>query len=179
MALRYDFDMGTVTPDGLPDAFGNLEMTGVGGERRAMFRDPETVAALRKADQAVQVFFIESGFALQTHDSGAPPDRFLQRDEAARLAVIEQLTNNLATHQLEGADWGGFAFPDFMAALSRARVLDDDKLVAPAFDGHTPNAELYAAHQASQRIRRRRTLAMTGLVLGLVLLLIVATQLLA
>jgi len=178
MALRYDFDMGVVTPEGLPDAFGDLDVTGVRAERLAMFRDPETVAALKQADPAVQNFFLDSGFALQTFDSGAPPDRFPKRDEAARIAVIERLSKNLGQHPLAGADWGGFDFPSFMRSLGQSKVLEDDALLAPANRGAQADREIAAAYAASQRMRGRRRIAMAGLLIGLILLLYVASQML-
>jgi hypothetical protein len=179
MTLRYDFDMVAMTLEGLPDAFANLEMTGIGAEKVAMFRDPETMNALSQADAAVQSFFTQSGFALQTFDSGAPPGRFLQRDEEARLRIIDNLTRNLGTHNLEGADWGGFVFSDFMQALSQAEPLDDDRLLAPALQSHGVNRELRAAHDASRKLKLRRSLALAGLAAGLALLLFVVTQAMA
>ena len=179
MALQYDFDMGVVTPEGLPDAFGDLTMTGVDAERLAMFRDPKTVAALKQSDPAVQSFFLDSGFALQTFDSGAPPGRFPKRDEEARIEVIERLSKNLGRHNLEGAQWGGFDFPAFMRALGQSQVLDDDALLAPAGSDLHTNSEMAAAYAASQRMRGRRRMAMGGLLIGLILLLYVASQMLS
>jgi hypothetical protein len=178
MTLQYDFDLGQVMPEGLPEAFGDLERTGVSAERAAMFRDPQTVAALKQADPAVQEFFIDSGFALQSYDSGAPAGRFPKRDEAARITIIEQLTKNLSQHALEGAHWGGFDFPAFMRALGAAKVLDDDALLAPSTSETRANPELAAAQQASRRLHRRRAIAKGGLLVGLLLLLFVASQML-
>ena len=56
MALQYDFDMVAITPEGLPDEFGDLTITGMATEKVAMFRNPETVAAITKADKAVRTF---------------------------------------------------------------------------------------------------------------------------
>ncbi|MEO0905360.1 MAG: hypothetical protein AAFX89_11435, partial [Pseudomonadota bacterium] len=95
MGLRYDFDMVAMTPEGLPDEFGDLALTGIAAEKVAMFRDPDTVAALKSADAAVQTYFTESGFALDQFDSGAPGGYFAQRDEDARIAVIDRLTVDL------------------------------------------------------------------------------------
>jgi hypothetical protein len=177
MALRYDFDMVAITPDGLPDQFGDLAVTGVGAERVAMFRDPKTVAALAQADVAVRTFFIDSGFALQQFDSGAPPGRFPIRDEEARTTIIEKLSKNLGTHDLNGANWGGFAFSAFMEALSVAEPVED-ALLAPTKQTPRVDADLVAARIASRQKQGRRMMAFGGLMLGLILLLYVASQML-
>ncbi|MCK0095811.1 hypothetical protein MWU60_09525 [Yoonia sp. F2084L] len=175
MALRYDFDMVAVTPAGLPDTFNDLEITGVGAEKVAMFRDPQTVAALKQADAVVQSFLTDSGFALQHYDSGAPPGRFPVRDEDARIAVIEKLSANLGTHNLSGANWGGFEFQAFMEALSKAEPIENE-LLAPTRQSPRIDTELAAARIASQQKKGRRLMALGGLMLGLVLLFYVATQ---
>ena len=177
MPLTYDFDMVAVTPEGLPDQFGDLTATGLGGEKRAMFRDPQTVAALAQADEAVRGYFLDSGFALTAHDSGAPPGRFPARDETARVRVIEKLSANLATHNLDGANWGGFEFPAFMQALSVAEPVEDE-LLAPPPRSSRPDPELAAAHEASRKLRARRMFALSGLTIGLILLVFAAGQIL-
>lgn len=175
MALRYDFDMVAVTPEGLPDQFGDLAVTGVGAEKVAMFRDPDTVAALLRADPAVRTYFSDSGFALKPFDSGAPAGRFPQRDEDARIAVIDRLTANLETHDLADVAWGDFDFDAFMDALSAAEPVEDELLAPPKPSAERDQA-LAAAHIASQRKKGRRMIALGGLVLGLVLLFYVASQ---
>lgn len=169
MALTYDFDMVPVTPEGLPDGEPATD-----GGPRAMFRDPTTVAALGRADAAVQSFFIESGFALQQHDSGAPPGRFPMRDEDARVAVIEKLSANLMRHDLKGADWGGFAFADFMQALAGAEPVAD-ALLAPVAQSSGPAR---TAHVSSRKTQGRKMIALGGLLLGVILLIYVAGQML-
>ncbi len=175
MALRYDFDMVAMTPEGLPDQFGDLALTGVGAEKVAMFRDPNTVAALHKADPAVRTYFTESGFALAQFDSGAPAGRFPSRDEDARIAVIDRLTANLETHDLADAAWGGFDFDAFMDALSEAEPVEDE-LLAPTKPSPQVEQARAAARIASQRKKGRRMLALGGLLLGLVLIFYVASQ---
>lgn len=175
MALRYDFDMVTMTPEGLPDQFGDLALTGVGAEKVAMFRHPDTVAALKQADAAVRTYFTESGFALEQFDSGAPAGRFPRRDEDARIAVIDRLTANLETHDLSQVAWGGFDFDAFMDALSEAEPVDD-ALLAPPKPSPQRDQAIASARIASQRKKGRRMLALGGLLLGLVLLFYVASQ---
>ncbi|MDX8346453.1 hypothetical protein SLH49_00495 [Cognatiyoonia sp. IB215446] len=170
MALRYDFDMVAVTPEGLPDQFGDLAVTGVATEKRAMFRDARVVAALEKADASVRTFFLESGFALQVYDSGAPPGRYPISDEAARVGVIEKLTANLGNHDLSGVNWGGFDFQSFLASLDAAKPLEDETLLAP-----TPRAAPATARPRPKN-QTRRGIALLGLGVGLLLLLYVALE---
>ena len=176
MALRYDFDMVAMTPEGLPNQFGDLALTGVDTERVAMFRDPDTVAALRQADAAVQAYFTDSGFALKQFDSGAPPGRFPQRDEDARITVIDRLTANLETHDLAEAAWGGFDFDAFMDALSEAQPVEDELLAPIKKPSPEYDLELAQARIASQKKKGRRMMALGGLMLGLILLFYVASQ---
>lgn len=166
MALSYDFDMVTVTPDGLPDQFGDLAMTGVGAEKTAMFRDPHAAEALRAADQSVRTFFLDSGFGLQDYDSGAPPGRYPASDEDHRVRVIERLTANLASHDLTGAKWGNFDFQAFLAGLDQAQPLEDETLLAPR-PAPRPDPTVTAK---SAKLQSRRGLAMAGLAVGVLLL---------
>ncbi|MEL6841202.1 MAG: hypothetical protein AAFP85_18100 [Pseudomonadota bacterium] len=172
MALRYDFDMVSVTPEGLPDQFGDLAMTGVAAEKMAMFRDRQVVAMLEKADPAVRTFFVDSGFALQSYDSGAPPGRYPISDEAARVQVIEKLTTNFTAHDLSGANWGGFDFQAFLEVMEHAEPLEDETLLAPPIRPQrtsTPSTQ-------STRNQKRKGLAMAGLALGVILILYTALE---
>ena len=177
MALTYDFDMVPVTPNGLPDQFGDLAASGLAAQKVAMFRNPQTVAALGQADAAVRTFFVESGFALQSYDSGAPIGRYPMRDEDARVDVIEKLSANLGTHDLTGADWGGFDFQAFMRALSVAEPVADT-LLAPPPRSRTADPDLIAARIASRQRQGRRKMALGGLLLGVILLFYVASKML-
>lgn len=175
MALRYDFDMVAITPEGLPNQFGDLALTGVAAEKVAMFRDPNTVAALNQADAAVRTYFTDSGFALTQFDSGAPTGRFPESDEDARIAVIDRLTTNLETHDLANAAWGEFDFDAFMDALASAQPVED-ALLAPPKPSPSYEKELATARIASQKKKGRRMMALGGLLLGLILLFYVASQ---
>ena len=175
MALRYDFDMVAVTPTGLPDQFDDLAVTGMAAEKVAMFRDPETVAALKQADAAVQAYFTDSGFALQEFNSGAPAGRYPMRDEDARVALIDRLSANLDSYDLADVNWGGFDFDAFMNALSTAEPVED-ALLAPVAGATDLSEEIVAARIASRQKKGRRMLALGGLILGLVLLFYVASQ---
>ncbi len=177
MALTYDFDMFAIIPEDVQSEFGDmfndLGVTGMMGEKMAMFRDPETVAALGRADEAVRTYFTDSGFGMQVYSSGAPAGRYPAADEEARVVVIKKLTANLKTHDLKGANWGGFEFPKFMEALAITAPLDDDALRAP-----TPGAQQQQTGPTRQTDadRMRRLIALGGLSVGIILLLYVAVQ---
>lgn len=170
MALRYDFDMVTVTPDGLPDQFGDLAATGVAAEKTAMFRDPKAAEALQAADEAVRTFFVDSGFGLQDFDSGAPPGRYPASDEDHRIRVIERLTANLGTHDLTGANWGRFDFQAFLGGLDVATPLEDETLLAPTVARPSPDTPSPTPTKPSSR----RGMALVGLAFGIVLLCLAA-----
>ena len=170
MAMRYDFDMVSVTPVGLPDRFGDLAITGIGAEKTAMFRDPNTAEALRNADQAIRTFFLESGFGLQDYDSGAPPGRYPISDEDHRIRVIERLTANLGTHDMSTANWGAFDFQAFLAGLDHAQPLDDETLLAPTQQAATGNRQRIKQSKPSSR----RAIALVGLTSGIILLCLAA-----
>ncbi len=176
MGLRYDFDMVAMTPEGLPDEFGDLALTGIAAEKVAMFRDPGTVAALKSADTAVRTYFTDSGFALDQFDSGAPSGYFAQRDEDARIAVIDRLTANLETHDLADASWGGFDFDAFMDALATAKPVEDALLAPPKRPTPEYDRELAEARIASRKNKGRRMMALGGTLLGILMILYVASQ---
>lgn len=108
MSLAYDFDI--VQSDA--------------GKYIALFREPETAAALKGADFAVRSYFKESGFGFLTHDSGAGRGRYPLGDEEARIAVIRRLGDTMWRFDLTGADMNGFDFGDFLAHLSEAEPVD-------------------------------------------------------
>ena len=83
MALNYDFDM----VPGTPGLFADVALTGA-PQITARFRDPQTVAALKRAPQPMQDYLHASCFGSDTHHSGAPAGRYPLADEAARIAVI-------------------------------------------------------------------------------------------
>ena len=191
MALRYDFDMFSVMPEPVQDqsssAFDRLGLTGTAAEQKAMFRDPDTVAALRTADQVVQDYFLASGFGLSTYDSGAPEGRFPAKDKEARADVIDRLTKNLQSHDLKGANFGGFNFSDFLKSIGEAKpiAMPSKRAAAEGPARARPSGltgeeatDLAEARMASQRQKGKRMIAFGGLLLGLILIFYVAGQML-
>ncbi len=167
MTMRYDFGMVAVAPDpfGEPENNGNSAV--------AMFCDLDVVAALKRADKNVQTFFTASGFVLDAHDNGAPPGRFPADDENSRITIIDKLSANLSTHDLENANWGGFDFSAFMDSLSKAQPIAEE-LLAPT-DVSLQHVQAPASIPAPQG---QRLIALGVLIVGLLLLFYVASQLL-
>jgi len=136
MALAYDFDIFEVIPDsGKPDPQLDGFLTAAGFVSRdecatvALFRDPRTAEALRRAPSALRDYFVASGFGFNTYQSGAPAGRYPAKDEAARLAIILRLTENVSCHalpRLDDAPEGGdvFRLGAFLAELDHAQPIE-------------------------------------------------------
>ena len=124
MALNYDFDM----VPGTPGLFADIALTGT-PQITARFRDPQTVAALKRAPQPMQDYLHASCFGSDTHHSGAPAGRYPLADEAARIAVIEALAENVARFDLprpndtQPVD-DDFHLPTFFAAVAEAEPVE-------------------------------------------------------
>lgn len=133
MALNYDFDMFDVVPSDVSDdpelqqflndaGFDMAPETG----QIALFRETRTAEALRHAPEPLRAFFLESGFGLNTYDSGAPCGRYPAKDEEARLDLIGRLTENAANFPLASAAMGDedFCLPDFLDQLGKSSPVD-------------------------------------------------------
>jgi len=157
MGLNYDFDVFSVFPKAVfddPKVGGMLAELGFQHQQRgnhvALFRDPRTVEALRRAPQAVQDYLRGAGFGMNTYDSGAPAGRYPAEDEPARVALIEKLAVELPRHSLPKADDSQpdpreFNLPAFFEAVVLAEPLPADApLLAPvlpvAFSETSPPA---------------------------------------
>lgn len=135
MTLAYDFDILDLAPvSGAFDPQLDGFLTEAGFKPKAdktqvaLFRDPRTAEALRKAHPQLHDYFLASGFGLNTFSSGAPAGRYPARDEEARLSVIHRLTENAKTMPLprpgETAEGGDrFRLGQFLADLSRAEPI--------------------------------------------------------
>ena len=156
MALSYDFDIHYVLPKELAgdDAIGGmLADIGISLDSPknvvALFRDPETVNALRGASENVKAYFQASGFGLNVYDSGAGPGRFPAEDETQRNNIVHRLTENLPNFDLQGEDLNGFSFADFIGAIAEAQPvsMQSPEPTAPAavFDTPTLNTDTMAA----------------------------------
>ena len=149
MALAYDFDIFELIPDSGPTdpkLDGFLADAGFRPRRDAatvaLFRDPRTAQALRHAPPGLRNFFLESGFGLNTFESGAPPGRYPASDEAARLALIARLTQNACLHRLprpdDSAEGGDvFRLGEFLSHLDRSEPIDMTQGAAPDCDAGT------------------------------------------
>lgn len=133
MALNYDFDMFDVVPSDVSDdpelqQFLNdagFDMAPEMGQI-ALFREIRTADALRNAPEPIRAFFLESGFGLNTYDSGAPCGRYPAKDEEARLDLIRRLTENAVNFPLANAETGGadFCLSDFLDQLGKSSPID-------------------------------------------------------
>lgn len=154
MALNYDFDMVLATPE--TRAEGAASDTGQPptaqpptGLAVAVFRDPATVAALKRAPQGMQNYLRASHFGFGSHHSGAPDGHYPKTDEAARITVIEALAENVARFDLPAADDmqpsdTAFHLPAFFAAVAEAEPVHVD----PAPEVQPVQTETIAAPEA-------------------------------
>lgn len=136
MALAYDFDIFEVIPNSEssdPQLDGFITHAGFRLHRDAatvaLFREERTAAALRTASPDLRGYFLASGFGLNTYDSGAPRGHYPAKDEAARLELIQRLTENVRHHTLPRPDdcaEGGdvFRLGEFLAELDRSIPID-------------------------------------------------------
>ncbi|NEX47375.1 hypothetical protein [Pseudotabrizicola algicola] len=164
MALAYDFDIFEVIPDAGtsdPELDGFLTAAGFVSKTEAatvaLFRDPRTAEALRRAPPALREYFVASGFGFNTYDSGAPAGRYPAKDEAARLAVIFRLTENASRHALprpDDAPEGGevFRLGAFLAELDRAQPIDMPEPPAVHVLGDDANARAEAGSAPRRRV---------------------------
>lgn len=134
MSLKYDFDMfalGGSDAAGGPDTSGALNDVGVAhnmvGNKVALFRSQETADALAGASEKVRQYFLDSGFGVTTFTSGAPEGCYPESDEDARLYVINALTVNLNSHDLNGEDFGTFNMNDFLDHIDTAEPMEWDQ----------------------------------------------------
>ncbi|MBN2629817.1 MAG: hypothetical protein JXR75_04680 [Rhodobacteraceae bacterium] len=148
MTLNYDFDIFDVAEGGegsgadpfdldLARLLSRIDGTAATGEKIALFRDPRTADALRRAPQALRDFFQMSGFGLNTYASGAPRGRYPAKDEAARLDIIRRMAHAAQTCALppledypEGGD--GFRLGEFLWELEHAEPMaEEDSMALP------------------------------------------------
>lgn len=112
MTLRYDFDIICVFDEGSEESRAREarhrhsdDAHELGSSKLAMFRDPETVEALKAAPKGVRHLMEASGFGLAAYDSGAPDGYYPAEDEEDRIALMLRLTENLRYHDIHaGSD---------------------------------------------------------------------------
>jgi hypothetical protein len=131
MALKYDYDIHWNTPragQADPEIGGVLDEIAAAQDPRAtfvaLFRDPATAEALAGADPQVLAFFEQSGFGLNSYDSGAPDGCFPAEDLRARNDVTERLTANLSQFDLFGKNTNGFDFTAFLTYEMTAEPIE-------------------------------------------------------
>ena len=126
MALKYDFEMFTVIPEDLQI---RVEAEGLprelAGRKIALFRDPLTASALRRASDEVQAAFQAAGFGFNVYDSGTPEGRYPAEDAQHRDWVLAKLGDALDQIDTEDADFGGFSLLDFLDHLHQASPIGE------------------------------------------------------
>lgn len=131
MSLKYDFDMFALGGETAAEERGVLNDVGVArntvGNKIALFRDPATAEALSGASEKVRQYFLDSGFGMTSFTSGAPDGFYPDVDEDARLYVINALTVNLNSHDLNGEDFGEFDMNDFLEHIDTAEPMEWDQ----------------------------------------------------
>ena len=134
MPLSYDFDMVPLVPREtqakFAKTFDRLGLMEQISAPRAQFRDASAIAALRGASPEIQRCFLESGFGLDTYDSGAGPGAYYDDDGPSRASVMERLLNQIEVLP-ENLNWNGFDIAEFAEAAVNA---------APVAAGVPPSA---------------------------------------
>lgn len=169
MALTYDFDIfdpsgqRTASAAGLDGFMAQAGFSGSSAEGVvALFRDPKTADALRRAPMPLRDYFLRSGFGTNTYHSGAPAGRYPAQDEEARLAIIERLTENavhfhLPPSDLKDASEETFNLADFLHHLTEATPIEPALALArskPVIDAiSAPVAK--EAHTEQEPVRSR------------------------
>lgn len=167
MALAYDFDIFRIIPDfgtSDPRLAGLLEDFSSGPEREsatvALFRDPRTAKALRRAPSGLRDYFLDAGFGFNTYASGAPAGRYPASDEAARLELIQRLADRAHRFALprpeEAAESGDvFRLGAFLEALDQSQPFDMAGADAPQQDQPPQHTQ---DHSAGPVIPRKHNL---------------------
>ena len=150
MVPSYDFDIQWLIPREVEadPAIGKLlRDVGLYGNSRgnyiALFRDPQVIAMVERADPVLREFLKASGFGFIPYQSGAPEGYFPAVDESARKDVIARLVDNLERFDLKGADLGGFDVAVFFRVITRGQPMaesDTGREPAPAA-ARTPHVD--------------------------------------
>ena len=120
MGLEYDFDIVAIAPDEVDPEHGFAAMTGT-RPVRAVFRDFQTAQALRSASPKIRRIFLESGFSLETRNSGARRGLYPAEDTVDRNRVIKRLFTNIRNMGLQGEYCGEFDFWEFLHHVRTAQ----------------------------------------------------------
>jgi hypothetical protein len=130
MVPSYDFDINWLIPREVqadPAIHKLLGDIGLNGNSRGnyivLFRDPQVLAMISRADPVLREFLKASGFGFIPYQSGAPSGYYPAVDATARADVITRLDAQLGQFDLKDADLGGFDFGAFLKSIVDARPL--------------------------------------------------------
>ena len=142
MALKYDFEMFTVIPE---DQQIRVEAEGLprelAGRKIALFRDPLTAAALRKASRTMFRPRFPGGRVRVQRLSTAARRRggFPEEDAQDRDRVLTTVwAKRWMSVDLETADFGGFDLNDFLDHLHSASPIEVEELSIPTIPAAVP-----------------------------------------
>ncbi|WP_171131902.1 MULTISPECIES: hypothetical protein [unclassified Ruegeria] len=168
MSLNYDFDIVTIAPDEVDPEHGFASMTGT-RPVRAVFRDFQTAEALRSASPKIRRIFLESGFSLETRETGVGRGFYRAEDAEARQRVLKRLFTNIRNMGVQGEYCGDFDFWSFLEQTRNAQPLPASgrKEFAPVAD------------QTETQRQRRPIAAKIGIAIGVALVLFALLKLLA
>lgn len=128
MGLEYDFDIVAIAPDEVDPEHAMTAVTGT-PPARARFRDVKTADALRGASPKIRRIFEESGFSLETCNSGFPSGIYASDQSDDRARVLDRLFRNIRNIGVQGEYCGEFDFWEFLDHVRTAQA--QDGLVLP------------------------------------------------
>ncbi|WP_205627899.1 hypothetical protein [Ruegeria marisrubri] len=136
----------------------------------ALFRDVKTADALRRASPGIRRLFVNSGFGLNTYDSGVPDGFYPAEDEAVRNRIIRQFIKNMKETPLTGEYCGEFDISEFLSYILAARPF-------PATDSRRRSREPVDTGADPAHPARRVALYRIGFAVGLAVLAFAAIKL--
>lgn len=171
MGLEYDFDIVAIAPDEVDPEHGFAAMTGT-RPVRALFRDFHTAQALRSASPKIRRIFLESGFSLETRDSGARRGYYPPEDAVDRNRILKRLFTNIRNMGLQGEYCGDFDFWEF---LNHVRTAQPGDMQTSSKPERLPELQ----DPVSTTPERRTVIGRVGFALGLAVILFVVLRYLA
>ncbi len=177
MGFEYDFDIVAIAPDEVDPEHGVAALTG-NRAVRALFRDFHAAQALRTASPKIRRIFLESGFSLETRNSGLPHGRYSPEDALDRERVLRRLFSNIRNMGVQGEYFGDFDIWRFLEQVRAARPVsrnDRVKSLQPLEPQQTDAPEQNGASRQERKPVPRRL----GYAFGLAILLFAVLKYLA
>ena len=131
--MIYDFDMFSIVPKDLqPISCRQGLPRQMAAQQMALFRDPDTVGALLRADDEVRDMFVSAGFGLRPWRSGAPSGFYRTEDSYGRTRTMMRLSDLLqqARPEIDTVDWAGFEMQALTDCYATARPMTEVEMMA-------------------------------------------------